>query len=160
MKDAIYTSLLVLMLLLSGCTSTPSTNAKPIVDEEPLIMVRSAKNFNATLEQLSTAISFNEYKISRIQRVDVGLTKSGYKTKQYRVVFYGKPSEIDKLAGNYPDLIPFLPLKIIIFAEGNNTILLALNPYQLRKLVPNKELFPYYKEWETDVRSILTEARE
>ncbi|MGW8248610.1 MAG: DUF302 domain-containing protein [Acidiferrobacterales bacterium] len=148
------------LLLLSGCASTSPQNAKPMVDEEPLIMVRSAKPFSATLEQLTTAINFNEYKISRIQRVDVGLTKSGYKTKQYRVVFYGKPSEIDKLAKDYPNLIPFLPLKIVIFAEGDNTILLALNPYELRKLVPEKDLVPYYREWETDVRNILTEARE
>jgi uncharacterized protein (DUF302 family) len=143
-------------LLLSGCASTPSPNK----DEEALIMVRSAKPFSATLEQLTTAINFNEYKISRIQRVDVGLTKSGYKTKQYRVVFYGKPSELDELVGKYPDLIPFVPLKIVIFAEGDNTILLALNPNELRKLVPNQDLFRYYKEWETDVRNILTEARE
>jgi len=147
-------------LLLSGCASTSPQQAQPVKDEEPLIMVRSAKPFNATLEQLTTTINFNEYKISRIQRVDVGLTKSGYKTKQYRVVFYGKPSEIDKLAGVYPDLIPYLPLKIVIFAEGDNTIMLALNPYELRKLVPQKELFPYYEEWEKDVRSILAEARE
>lgn len=147
-------------LLLSGCASAPSQTAKPTADEEPLIMVRSAKPFNATLEQLTTAINFNEYTISRVQRVDVGLTKSGYKTKQYRVVFYGKPSEIDKLAEKYPDLIPFLPLKIVIFAEGDNTIMLALNPYELRKLVPQKDLFPYYKVWETDVRNILAEARE
>ena len=149
-----------LIVLLPGCASTSSPGNTKVVDEEPLIMVRSAKNFSATLEQLSSAISFNEYKISRIQRVDVGLTKSGYKTKQYRVVFYAKPSEIDKLAENHPRLIPFLPLKIIIFAEGDNTILLALNPDELRKLVPEKDLFPYFKQWETDVRSILAEARE
>ena len=143
-------------LLLSGCASTPS----PARSEEALIMVRSAKPFSATLEQLTTAINFNEYKISRIQRVDVGLTKSGYKTKQYRVVFYAKPSELDKLVEKHPNLIPYVPLKIVIFAEGDNTILLALNPNELRKLVPEKDLFPYYKEWETDVRSILTEARE
>jgi len=147
-------------LLLCGCTSSPSQSTQSTVDEEPLIMVRSAKPFSATLEQLTTAINFNEYKISRVQRVDVGLTKSGYKTKQYRVVFYGKPSEINQLADKYPDLIPFLPLKIVIFAEGENTIMLALNPHELRKLVPQKELFPYYKEWESDVRSILAEARE
>jgi len=145
-----------IFLLVSGCASTPT----PTRDEEPLIMVRSAKPFNATLEQLTTAINFNEYKISRIQRVDVGLTKSGYKTKQYRVVFYAKPSELDKLVENHPDLVPFVPLKIVIFAEGENTILLALNPNELRKLVPDPELFPYYSEWEKDVRSILTEARE
>jgi len=149
-----------LFLLLTGCASNVSDVKKPAVDEEPLFIVRSASNFNATLEQLTTAISFNEYKISRIQKVDIGLTKSGYKTKQYRVVFYAKPSEIDKLVSTHTNLIPFLPLKIVIFAEGNNTILFALNPYQLRKLVPDRDLYPYYAKWEADLRNILAEARE
>lgn len=156
MRGIIYIALGSFLLLLSGCASTSS----PAKSEEALIMMRSAKPFNATLEQLTTAINFNEYKISRIQRVDVGLTKSGYKTKQYRVVFYAKPSELDKLVGKHPNLIPYVPLKIVIFAEGDNTILLALNPNELRKLVPEKDLYPYYKEWETDVRNILMEARE
>ena len=156
MRVIIFTALGSFLILLSGCASTPS----PAKSEEALIMMRSAKPFNATLEQLTTAINFNEYKISRIQRVDVGLTKSGYKTKQYRVVFYAKPSELDKLVEKHPNLIPYVPLKIVIFAEGDNTILLALNPNELRKLVPEKDLYPYYKEWETDVRNILAEARE
>lgn len=157
MKRTVYIALALSLSLLSACASTPAPRN---TDEEPLIMVRSSKSFGAAIEQLSAAIDFNEYKISRIQRVDVGLTKSGYKTKQYRVVFYAKPSEVDKLAEAHPDLIPFMPLKIIIFAEGKDTILLALNPYQLRKLVPEKELFPYYQRWEADVRNILQEAKE
>lgn len=129
-------------------------------EQEPLFMVRSPKPFEAALEQLSAAITFNEYKVSRIQRVDVGLTKTGYKTEKYRVVFFGKTSEINSLAEQAPELIPFIPLKIVIFAEGGETIILAMNPHQLRKLVPNKKLFPVFRRWEQDLRQILESAKE
>jgi len=129
-------------------------------DQEPLLMVRSSKPFNATLDQLSSAITYNDYKISRIQRVDVGLTKTGFKTGKYRIVFFGKSAEVDPLANKYPDLVPFVPLKIVIFEEDKETILLALNPHQLRKLVPNKELYPYFTRWEKDLRNILDTAKE
>ena len=129
-------------------------------EQEPLLMVRSSKPFEATLDQLSAAITYNEYKVSRIQRVDVGLTKTGYKTEKYRLVFFGKTDEVLALADKYPELVPFLPLKIVIFAEGKETILLAMNPHQLRKLVPNEKLFPYFSRWEKDLRRILDAARE
>ena len=128
--------------------------------QEPLLMVRSSKSFNATLDQLSAAITYNEYKVSRIQRVDVGLTKTGFKTGMYRIVFFGKTAEIDALADKHPELVPFIPLKIVIFEEGKETIMLALNPRQLRGLVPNKTLFPYFDRWEKDLRNILEAAKE
>jgi len=129
-------------------------------DQEPLLMVRSSKPFGATLDQLSSAITYNDYKISRIQRVDVGLTKTGFKTGKYRIVFFGKTAEVGPLADQYPELVPFVPLKIVIFEEGNETIMLALNPHQLRQLVPDKKLFPYYARWEKDLRNILDTAKE
>ena len=129
-------------------------------EDETLLMTRSSKPFETTLEQLSAAITYNEYKISRIQRVDVGLTKSGYKTEKYRLVFFAKPSELNKLAAKNPALIPYMPLKIIIFAEGDNTIMMTMNPYQLRTLVPDKTLFKYYKRWEQDIKAILETAKE
>lgn len=144
------------LLLLTGSLLAPLS--LPAADQEPLLMARSTKPFEATLDQLSAAISFAEYKVSRIQRVDVGLTKSGYKTEKYRLVFFGKGEEVNKLLDQYPQLAPFLPLKVVIFAEGENTILLAMNPSQLAGLVPEKKLFGYYSQWEQDIKNILKSA--
>lgn len=152
MKNLLQIIISILLLL----TST----AGHATDSEALLMSRSSKSFEATLEQLAAAIAYNDYKISRIQRVDIGLTKSGYKTEKYRLVFFGKSSEINELASKHPNLIAYLPLKIVIFAEGNETIMLAMNPYQLRKLVPEKSLFTKYRKWEKDLRNILQAAKE
>ena len=41
---------------------------------------------------LQHAIGTQGYTLSRVQRVDIGLTESGFKTDKYRVVFFGKPA--------------------------------------------------------------------
>lgn len=148
--------LLGLVVLLLGFQVTAVFAA----DREALLMVRSDKPFKATLDQLSAAINFNDYKISRIQRVDIGLTKTGYKTEKYRVVFFARAKELDRLAASNPKLIPFMPMKVVIFSEGKDTIMLAVNPNQLRKLVPEKKLFPYFDRWESDLKKILESAKE
>jgi len=152
MKRYMY---LCLTIFLGGLLFPTAVSA---ADQESLLMARSAKPFEATLDQLSAAISFSEYKVSRIQRVDVGLTKSGYKTEKYRLVFFGKAEEVNTLLDQYPQLAPFLPLKIVIFSEGEDTILLAMNPGQLVKLVPEKKLLGHYRQWEKDVKNILKSA--
>ncbi|TNF36181.1 MAG: DUF302 domain-containing protein, partial [Gammaproteobacteria bacterium] len=107
--------------------------AQAVVTEQ-LIMIRSQQPFPETMASLQLAITNQGYTISRVQRVDIGLTSSGYKTDKYRVVFFGKPEEIRTLRTQHPELIPYLPLKIAIFAEGEETILVASNPIAFAQL--------------------------
>jgi len=121
---------------------------------QDLIMLRVKQNFPETMVSLQTAIKQTGYTISRVQRVDIGLTKSGFKTDKYRVVFFGKAKEVDTLIKNHPDISPFLPLKISIFAENNETILVSNNPLIMQryfKKVPKH----YFSQWEKDVRNIF-----
>lgn len=59
-----------------------------------------------------------------MQRIDIGLTGMGYKTDKYRVVFVGKPEEIKYLVGRYPVLAAYMPPKISVFAEKDETVLI------------------------------------
>ena len=43
---------------------------------------------------LQESIRDHGYIVSRVQRVDIGLTGMGYKTDKYRIVFAGKAEEI------------------------------------------------------------------
>jgi uncharacterized protein (DUF302 family) len=95
----------------------------------------------------------------RVQRVDVGLTKSGYQTAEYRIVFFGKKKEIRSLSRKYPTLVPFLPLKLVVFAEGDETIVLGTNPAKLMSFYPNKALKPYFLRWEKDFLKIMKDVR-
>ena len=119
-----------------------------------MIMVRTTQTFPEAMAELQNQIRKKGYVVSRVQRVDIGLTKSGYKTDKYRVVFFGKPDEIRDLSRRYPQLTAYLPLKISIFAEDRDTILVSANPQHLKK-AGDAELVKIIDRWERDMASIF-----
>jgi uncharacterized protein (DUF302 family) len=110
---------------------------------DEMTTVRSDRDFDETMNALQNAI---------VQR-------KGYKTDKYRIVFYGKADEIAALAKNYPQIIPFLPLSVAIFSEGNQTILTTMRPRSFRELFPDAALQNTFEHWDNDLISILEEVR-
>lgn len=127
---------------------------------EQLLIVRSSQAFEEAMSTLQGAISGAGYKVARVQRVDIGLEGHGYHSDKYRVVFYGKAEEIAQLSAKYPELIPYLPLNVAIFAEGDNTILTTNRPGVLEEFFPAPELKAIFARWEKDLIRILDEVRE
>lgn len=125
-----------------------------VVTEE-LIMARSEQGFPETMSTLQAAIKKQGYTLSRVQRVDIGLTASGYQTDKYRVVFFGKADEVHELMLSHPEIIPYLPLKIAIFAEANETILVCSNPLAFMDMFPGSELEHIFRRWHKDMVQIL-----
>lgn len=126
------------------------------VSAQNILTVRSAQDFEQAISSLQIGIETHGYKVTHVQRCDAGLKSLGYGTDRYRVVFFGKLAEVRHLSKTYPQLIPFLPLKIAVFAEGEQTIISALNPASLGKFYAGAELGIQFKSWEKDPRSILT----
>ncbi|HED32753.1 MAG TPA: DUF302 domain-containing protein [Gammaproteobacteria bacterium] len=131
-----------------------STTSHAIVTGE-MIMVRSTEAFPETMALLQEAISKQGYTLSRVQRVDVGLNAKGYKTDKYRVVFFGKGDQIQQISARYPELIPYLPLKIAIYAEGDDTILISANPGVFSDMFQIEALRPTFEQWLKDINIIL-----
>ncbi len=129
------------------------------VSAQDLYMVRASTEFPETMVALQKAIHDEGYTLSRVQRVDIGLSKSGFKTDRYRVVFFGKPDEIKQFGERYPDLVAYLPLKIAIFAEGDETLLLASSFQHLRAFYSQAEVLESFDRWEQDVQRILEQVR-
>jgi len=125
-----------------------------------VIMARSTRNFEDAMNMLQATITRHGYTVAKVQRVDVGLEAKGYKTDRYRIVFFGKPGEIEMLAGKYPKLIPYLPQTIVIFAEDENTIITAARPVFLEQLYPDPELKPIFERWEKDMLAMMDDFRE
>lgn len=110
------------------------------------------------LKLQETLTNFN-YKVSRVQRVDIGLTTSGYTTDKYRIVFFGKQKEIDLISEKYPELIPYIPWKIAIFAEQEDTLLVTADPMWFsNKKYPGAD--KYLKAWKKDIDKILAIMRK
>ena len=131
-----------------------------LAQADELMIVRSAQNFEDAMSTLQAAIKEQGYKVSKVQRVDVGLEAKGYKTDRYRVVFYGKPEELEALVAQYPDLVPYLPLSIAIYAEEGNTILTTARPALLKQFYPEADLKPIFERWERDLKKIFNTVRE
>ena len=131
----------------------------PLSLADELLMVRSPQPFAETMLVLQDAIREHGYQLSRVQRVDVGLTASGFETDKYRVVFFGHPQEVHELAAHYPELIPYLPIKVAIFGEDEQTVLVTLNPRGFRDFYPEPELGPVFDRWERDVHAIFNRIR-
>lgn len=114
--------------------------------------------FPEAMADLQASIAKNGYTLSRIQKVDYGLRKRGYETKKYRIVFFGKPDEIRQLSNAFPELVPFLPLKVTIRENADAVELAAINPQRLTNLYPDPELRPIFSRWQRDIRNILDDA--
>ena len=129
------------------------------VDTGGLIMARSSQAFPETMSSLQQAIKHQGYTLSRVQRVDIGLTARGFKTDKYRVVFFGKADEIHRLSKDYPELIPYMPLKIAIFAEAEETLLTTSNPMVLADLFPQPGLKTIFSQWHKDISQIINSVQ-
>ncbi len=122
---------------------------------EELVMARSLQPFPETMLALQESIRAHGYTVSRVQRVDIGLTGMGYKTDKYRIVFASKLDEIRYLSETAPQLIPYLPPKIAIFAEGSQTVLVTANPKLYAEIAGDAVAPAFFDRWESDLRSIF-----
>ena len=144
--------LLALLTLLLTLTAAPGFAQR-------LMMVRSSQAFPEAMLTLQTSIGEHGYTVSRVQRVDIGLTGSGYKTDKYRIVFFAKPDEVKKLVAAHPQLVPYLPLKITIFAEEHETLVVTFDPTMLADLVDGEDERYLLMRWRSDIESILDDMR-
>jgi len=122
---------------------------------EEMIMIRSMLPFPEAMLALQESIAAHGYTVSRVQRIDIGLTGMGYKTDKYRVVFAGKIGEIRELTALSPELTPYLPPKVSIFAEGEQTILVTINPKIYAEIAGDAIDPVIFDRWESDLRSIF-----
>ncbi len=125
-----------------------------------LLMVRTQQNFPEAMLTLQTSISDHGYEVTRVQRIDIGLTGMGYKTDKYRVVFVGKPKEIRYLVDKYPVLAAYMPPQISIFAENDETVLVTANPMIYAEMITDEADKVLFRRWESDVYSVFDDIRD
>lgn len=126
---------------------------------EDMVMARSTLPFPEAMLALQESIRDHGYTVSRVQRVDIGLTGMGYKTDKYRLVFAGKLEEIRELTEKVPRLIPYLPPKISIFAEGGQTVLVTAHPKLYAGIAGDAVDPVIFDRWANDLQSIFHDVR-
>ncbi|MFA5529583.1 MAG: DUF302 domain-containing protein [Thiohalomonadaceae bacterium] len=129
------------------------------VQAEDLFMARSPLSFPETMLALQEVLTARGYVLSRVQHVDVGLTEMGFTTDKYRIVFFGMPEQIRSLSARYPQLVPYLPLQVTIFAEGEETLVVGADPLMLRGLADDPALMPVLQRWHDDLIVVMDTLR-
>jgi len=147
------------VMLMALFISSVSLAASPLasVIASDLIMARSNEKFPEAMLTLQTSIREHGYKVARVQRIDIGLTGMGYKTDKYRVVFVGKTDEIRYLSNKYPQLTPYLPPKVSIFAEEGDTVLVTVNPHIYKEMIDEEKDKLIFDRWENDIYSVFND---
>lgn len=141
-------------LLLALALLGMSLPAQAIITGE-LIMLRSEKPFDQAMASLERAITKQGYSVTGMRRVDQGLAKSGYKSDKYRVVFFEKVDEFNTLTDKHPELLPYLPLKIVVFAEAGETLLVTADPDTFNDMFSDPRLKELFHQWHIDVVNII-----
>ncbi len=142
---------LSIVFLMMACVVTGPVNA------ENMIMTRIHMDFIDGQEKLAGLLGEYGYEVAHVQKCDGGLKGFGYSTDLYRTIFYGKLEEVRSLSDEYPELIPYLPLKMALIQERNSIVLVALNPQSLADYFPQAPLQVQFTRWESDIRSIFDE---
>ena len=95
--------------------------------------------------------------LSFLPAFDVGyfLAQFGYHTDKYQLLFFGKLEEVRQVSHSHPEMIPFLPLKMAVFAERNETVMVALNPLELGRYINDPHLQVQLARWHSDIRAML-----
>lgn len=137
------------LILLLAAISLPAS-------AQELLMVRVRAPFPETMLKLQEVIKEHGFTLSRVQRVDVGLSKFGYKTDKYRVVFFGKEKQLRWIVSHHPKLIPYIPLKVAIYAENEDTLLVAPNLDILIK-AKDPHLKKMVRDWEKNLQKMFRE---
>jgi uncharacterized protein (DUF302 family) len=123
-----------------------------------LIMARTTAPFSEAMTNLQVSLREHGYTVARVQRIDIGLTGMGYETDKYRIVFVGKADEIKYIINKYPQMIPYMPPKVAIFAEGRDTLLVTASPLLFAQMVDEQDRL-IFERWESDVHSVFSDLR-
>jgi uncharacterized protein (DUF302 family) len=111
--------------------------------------------FPESMVSLQEAIASHGYTVSRVQHVDEGLRQRGYETSLYRVVFFGRHQQMAMVRANHLGLMPYLPLKITLFQDGEHVIATALQPATLAAFFDDGNIQQLLASWQKDLTKIM-----
>lgn len=144
-----------LLILMLSFTLLPTAQAA-----QTTLMARSKLAFAPALERVMQVLAQYGYTVAHVQKCDGGMAEFGYHSDKYQVVFFGKLEEVRRISHAYPQMIPFLPLKMAVFAEHDETVMVALDPLELGRYINDPKLQIQLARWRSDLRAILQELRE
>lgn len=133
----------------------------PASAEQQMLMTRVPMKSDLAIEYLKTAIEEHGYALAHVQKCDSGLAGFGFHSDTYRVFFFGKLEEVRHISVKHPEFTSYLPLKIALEAEKDETLLAAVDPTTFERYYPgDREMIIQFRRWKNDIRSIFADMRK
>lgn len=114
-------------------------------------------DYEAAVDDLSLAINNHGYTPVKIQPVDEGLRAKGYVATDYKLIFFGDKEQLDKVLAVSPEAAVMLPLRIILYREGDVVIASAPSMEMWKGVFGGEALNLLINQWQKDVMAILQE---
>ena len=149
----------MIMALLRRLTLTATLLFAASIQADNMLMSSIPMRAEIVLEYVKTSIEEHGYSVAHIQLCDGGMKDFGYQSDFYRVVFFGKIDEIRTAVEHYPELVSYLPLKLAVIAEKDETLLSVLNPEALAPFFTDHQAQIQLGRWHSDLVSILQDVR-
>lgn len=124
-----------------------------------MLMIRIPMRADVVMEYVKTSVVEHGYSIAHLQTCDTGLGDFGYKSDFYQVLFFGKVDEVRWLSEHHPELVSYVPLKIAVIAERDETLLVVLNPEALAQFYADEGVQIQLGRWHNDLVSIFEDVR-
>ena len=129
-------------------------------NDNKILLVRTQHEFKSTLEIVKEVLKDNNFTVAHVQRCDGGLKGMGYHTDKYQIVFFGRKEEVAEISKSHIEFIPFLPLKLLIYAEGNESVISIINPEALGTMMKDKSLSTQLTRWKKEFMDILKQIQD
>jgi uncharacterized protein (DUF302 family) len=113
--------------------------------------------YRPALDALTVAILDHGYTPVKIQPVDEGLRRKGYPSSDYKLMFFGDKAQVDKVLAVYPEAAVLLPLKVIIYRQGDAVIATTPRLEMWKEVFHNDALDQLIDVWQNDLIAILQE---
>lgn len=130
--------------------------SSPVLAGNIFLTSKRQSDYLPALDDLTIAIANHHYTLIKIQPVDKGLRRKGYEAPNYKVLFFGDSRQFKQVVALNPEASVILPLKIILYQQGNTVIASAPN-LGMWKNVFGADLTPIIEGWQRDVQGILQE---
>ena len=124
--------------------------AHPLSADDSILVADTDTEFMTAIDNLKDAIAAQGYTVAHVQKCDRGLTSMGYKSELYRVVFFGRHEEVQRISAEHPELIPFLPFKMLIHTNKGGSSLAIINPELLKTLTNDPWISEMSSKWHDD----------
>ena len=135
-----------------SCLMVPQGWADPL-------FLRATKqiDYQTALDDLFLAMNNHGYTSTKVQPVDQGLRAKGYEAPDYNLIFFGEKEQVDQVLAVNPEAAILLPLKIVLYREGDVVIAIAPSMEMWKGIFGGEALNFMIDKWQKDVLSILHE---